>query len=211
MKRSTPFVATALALLCGAPAARADLIAWSYNWDRSPVSVASDSGNGSVALTNEPTKDATGSSDTVATNLKASSLAPASAPDTLTTGGNYALTLTLTDKASGQSGAVTFTGKLSGTFSKDSANITNAFSGALTQVLSLGVNTYTVTIGPYSPPGPPSASNFGSIAAHVDIQGGVVTGEKSPEPSTMLLSCLGVSLAGAAGWRKRRAGGLAVA
>ena len=204
MKRSTPFVATALALLCGASAARADLIAWSYNWDRSPVSVASDSGNGSVAFTNEPTKDATGSSDTVATNLKASSLAPASAPDTLNTKGNYGLTLTLTDKASGQSGAVTFTGKLSGTFSKDSANITNQFTGALSQILVLGVNTYTVTIGPYAPPGPPSASNFGSIAAHVDVLAGVGGAGSSPEPSALVLAGLGLAAAGASRWRKRR-------
>ena len=37
------------------------------------------------------------------------------------------------------------------------------------QALTLGGNKYTVTIGPYSPAGPPSASNAGSIAAHVDV------------------------------------------
>src|SRR5262249_16823776 len=115
MKRSTSLFAAAFALLAGAGAARADLIAWTYNWDRSPVSVASDSGNGSVSFTNEPTKHATGSSDTVATNLKANSLAPATAPDTISGAkGAYTLTLKLTDKDSGQSGTLTFTGKLSG-------------------------------------------------------------------------------------------------
>jgi hypothetical protein len=211
MKRSTPLFAAALALLAGAGAARADLIEWSYNWDRTPVSVTSDSGNGSVSFTNEPTKHATGSSDTVATNLKANSLAAVDKPDTISgSNGNYALTLKLTDKASGQSGTLTFTGKLSGSFSKDSANITNVFNGPLTQVLTLGVNTYTVTMGQYAPPGPPSASNFGSIAAHVDVQGSVVGAKNTPEPSTLVLSGLGLGLALAgAGWRKRRALALA--
>jgi hypothetical protein len=206
MKRSTVLYASVLALLAGAGGARADLIEWSYNWDRTPVSVISDTGNGSVSFTNEPTKHATGSSDTVATNLKANSLAPATAPDTISgSNGNYTLTLKLTDKASGQSGTLTFTGKLSGSLSKDSANITNQFTGLLTQPLVLGTNTYTVTLGQYAPPGPPSASNFGSIAAHVDVQGGVGSAQSTPEPSALLLSGLGLALAGGAGWRKRRA------
>jgi hypothetical protein len=205
MNRPTLFCASVLALLGGVGAARADLIAWSYNWDRTPVSVVSNSGNGSVSFTNEPTKDATGSSDTVATNLKANSLAAAAAPDAISgANGAYTLTLKLTDKASGQSGTLTFTGKLSGSFSKDSANITNTFGGPLTQVLTLGLNTYTVTMGQYAPPGPPSASNFGSIAAHVDVQGEVGSAQSSPEPSALLLSGLGLALAGGARWRKRR-------
>ena len=205
MKRSLTLLVPAFALLLGAGArARADQVQWTYNWDRSPVSVLSDSGNGSVLFTNEPTKQAVGSSDTVATNLKASSLAASSHPDTLTSSGAYKLTLTLTDTTSGQSGVLSFLGKLSGTFSKDNANITNAFTGALTGTLTLGKNTYTVTIGPYSPPGPPSASNFGSIAAHVDVQPGVVVA-KTPEPTSLVLGCVGLSLAGVSSWRKRRA------
>jgi hypothetical protein len=202
MKRSTPLAALALLLLAGARA-NADFIQWSYNWDRNPVSVLSDSGNGSVAFTNEPLKNATGSSDTVATNLKASSLAPASAPDTLTSTGNYSLTLTLTDTTSGQSGTATFSGKLSGTFSKDSANITNQFLSPTTVTLFLGQNSYVVTIGPYSPPGPPDSTNFGSIAAHVDASAIHIT-NTAPEPSTLLLGLFGLSGAGAFSWRKRR-------
>lgn len=201
MKRLNSVAALALLLVAGT-GARADFIEWSYNWDRNPVSVLSDSGNGSVAFTNEPLKNATGSSDTVATNLKANSLANANAPDRLNNTGAYSLTLTLTDKVSGQTGSLTFSGKLGGTFSKDSANVTNQFTGALSQSLFLGANNYTVTVGPYSPPGPPSASNFGSIAAHVDVS--TISIQKVPEPSTLLLAVLGLSGAGAASWRKRR-------
>ena len=103
MKRSTPVVALSLLLLAGARA-NADFIQWSYNWNINPISVLSDSGNGSVSFTNQPAQTASGNSDTVATNLKANSLAAPSSPDTLLNTGAYALTLALTDATSGQSG-----------------------------------------------------------------------------------------------------------
>jgi hypothetical protein len=196
MKRSTPVVALTLLLLAGARA-NADFIEWSYNWNINPISVLSDSGNGSVSFTNQPAQTASGSSDTVATNLKANSLADPSSPDTLNNTGAYTLTLSITDSASGQTGTATFAGKLSGSFSKDSANITNAFIGATTDTLVLGGNTYKVTIGPYSPPGPPDSTNLGSIAAHVEVTAGTgVISNVSPEPSTLLLGLFGLTGAG---------------
>jgi hypothetical protein len=183
--------------------ARADFIDWSYNWERNPVSVASGgAGTGGVSFTDEPTKMATGSSDIVATNIRVFSSATPQSPDTLPAGSNYVLKLTLTDKDSGASGTLTFSGTLSGTFSASNANVTNEFTGDLSQTLTLGSHLYTVTIGPYSPPGPPSASNAGSIAAHVDVQG--IQASESPEPSTMVLGCLGLTALGGAVWRKRR-------
>jgi hypothetical protein len=203
MKRSTPVVALSLLLLAGARA-NADFIQWSYNWNINPISVLSDSGNGSVSFTNQPAQTASGNSDTVATNLKANSLADPSAPDTLNGTGAYTLTLSLTDAASGQTGTASFSGKLSGSFSKDSANITNAFIGATTDVLTLGGNVYTVTVGPYSPPGPPDSTNLGSIAAHVAVapdSGGITN--FSPEPSSLLLGLFGLTGAGVLSRRKR--------
>jgi hypothetical protein len=202
MKRSTPLAALVLLLFAGARA-NADFIQWSYNWNINPISVLSDSGNGSVSFTNQPAQSASGNSDTVATNLKANSLASVASPDTLNSTGAYTLTLALTDTASGQSGTLTFSGKLSGSFSKDSANITNAFTGLTQQTLDLGGNAYVVTIGPYSPPGPPDSTNLGSIAAHVDVSK-IVTVASVPEPSTLLLGLFGLSSAGAISWRKKR-------
>jgi hypothetical protein len=204
MKRSTPFFALALLLVASA-GARADFIQWSYNWNIAPISVLSDSGNGSVSFTNQPAQNASGNSDTVATNLKANSLASPSTPDTLNSTGAYTLTLSLTDTASGTTGTLSFSGKLSGSFSKDSANITNSFNTPLQQQLFLGDNTYTVTIGPYSPPGPPDSTNLGSIAAHVAVTPTSGTIASVPEPSTLLLGLFGLSSAGAFSWRKRRA------
>src|SRR5262249_52064437 len=159
--------------------------------------------NGSVSFTNQPAQTASGNSDTVATNLKANSLAAPGSPDTLSGTGAYTLTLSLTDSTSGATGTLTFTGKLSGSFSKDSANITNQFNSPLQQQLFLGANTYTVTIGPYSPPGPPDSTNLGSIAAHVDVSPTVGVAAV-PEPSTLLLGLCGLTGAGAFSWRKRR-------
>jgi hypothetical protein len=103
-------LAAALAAVLGAvPAARADLIAWSYNWEPSTMSLAGDGGSGKITLTDQPAKNASGNSDTVATNLRVVSSAPTTSPDTFTHAA-YSLTLKLTDLASHQSGSVTFTG-----------------------------------------------------------------------------------------------------
>jgi hypothetical protein len=210
MKRLLHFSALALAgLFLAGTTARAGNIDWQYNWDRTPAAVLADApGTGGVSFTNEPTKNATNSSDVVASNLKVFSSATPDTPDKLSTNGGYTLTLTLTDVASGKSGVLTWNGKLTGTFSASSSNIANAFLSPLTQFLSLGNNTYTVTIGPYSPPGPPTASNSGSIAAHVEVSTSVVT--KTPEPTSMLLCLLGASFVGANSWRKRRQVALAI-
>jgi hypothetical protein len=177
-------------------------------------------GTGGISFTNEPQKAVTGSSDVVASNLKVFSSADPTSPDKLTSGGAYSFALVLTDKASGQVAQLTFTGKLSGTFSAGNANVTNAFTGQTVMVngqpvtgstVTLGNYNYTVTFpnNYYSPPGPPLASNSGSISAHVAVSaasgpGGGPGPATVPEPSTLVLSGLGLALMGAARWRKRR-------
>jgi len=190
-------------LLLGAPQAKAGLINWKYNWTPSSLAINADGGSGgNVTLTNEPLGSATGSSDVVATNIRTISSAPATAPDTMITQGNYTLTVQITDIDSGLAGSLAFTGKLGGTFSNVNSNVSNKFTGTLTKQLTLGDHTFTVTIGPYTPPGPPNASNAGSIAAHVDVSDLQI--EKVPEPSTMALALFGLSTVGAGWWRKRR-------
>src|SRR5207249_3547993 len=98
-----------------------------------------------LVLSNEPLGHAIGDSDIVATNIHAFSTASPDAPDVFTNRG-YSLSLTLKDTASGATGVFTFTGEFSGTLTSGSALITNAFTGLATQTLTLGNNTYTVTI-----------------------------------------------------------------
>jgi hypothetical protein len=210
MKRSLPLLASALLFFAGT-GARADQsapgpIAWTYNFTPSVNSVAADPpGSGGVSFTNEPTKSAINNSDVVVTNLRDFSTATTANPDKFSTNGAYSVTLVLTDSASGEHATLTFTGKLGGTFSANNSNITNTWTSQMPPPLTLGNNVYTVTVGSYTPPGPPSASNAGSISAHVSVA--PATGPPPvglPEPSALVLSFVGLSLAGAAGWRQRR-------
>jgi hypothetical protein len=185
-------------------------------WVNQVNAVAADSpGTGGVSFTNEPQKNVTGNSDIVATNLRVFSSADPTTPDKLSTNGAYSFALVLTDKASGQTAQLTFTGKLSGTFSAGNSNVSNQFTGqtvmvngvpVVGQTVTLGAFNYTVTFPSnyYSPPGPPLASNAGSISAHVSITPASIHPATTPEPSTLVLSGLGLGLMGVAGWRKRR-------
>jgi hypothetical protein len=199
----------AIVLLLGhGLSARAELVTWLYDFDRTPSFLTS--GTGGVTLTNEPGALAAGSSDIVATNIKVLSLAPASHPDILVNGA-YTLNLTLTDTASHASTTLIFHGILSGTFSSASSHILNAFTGATTQAATLGGNFYSVVLNGYSPPGPPTAANSGSISAHVTVRPGENI-HHTPEPSTMVMAGMGFGFVGLVSWgRRRRARSLAAA
>lgn len=211
MKRSLLLIASTAGLLgLSVVPARAGLIPaptaqWSYNFTPAQSFVSADPpGTGSVTFTNEPGKTATGSSDVVVSNLRVASTAPATSPDVLHKNGAYSFTLDLKDTASGASTMMNFTGKLGGSFSSANANVTNTFTGAKTQTWTAPNGlVYTVSLTGYTPPGPPTASNAGSISAHVSVSH-VIISNNSPEPSTLVLSGLGLAFAGAAAWRKRR-------
>jgi hypothetical protein len=207
MKRSLLAIALAAGLLSlgGTPAwavPTTTQVAWTYNFTPSQSFVNSNSGSGTVSFTNEPTKSATNTSDVVVTNLRVSSTASPTSPDTLNNAA-WKVSLVLTDSASGKSATFTFTGQLNGTFSSSNSNITNTFTGKTSYTVQLGNNNFTVSLVGYTPPGPPTASNAGSISAYVQVNPRI-SGNPSPEPSTLVLSCLGLGFAGFASWRKRR-------
>jgi hypothetical protein len=205
-KHSSPAragIAFALLLLTGA-SARADLIVWAYNWEPGTTKVAADgSGTGYVALTDEPSKAASGSSNTIVTNLRAFSTATEAKPDTFIHA-PVTFTLHLVDTASNQTGSVTFSGFLSGTLTANSANIKSTFTSPTTERVNLGGNQYTVTLGTYTPPGPPGVSNAGSLNAFVTVvPGGNGHISSAPEPSALLLASLALPGIGLSGWLRR--------
>jgi hypothetical protein len=158
-------------------------------------------------LKDEPANSANGSSNTVATNIRAVSTAGGKTP------ANFnqvpiSFTLKLTDIASSKSGSVTFSGSFSGTITKQNANVQLTFTSPKTETLTLGGNTYKVALGNYTPPGPPGAVNAGSLNAFVTATpGNNGGGGGTPEPATLSLACLAFPFVGLCVWRKRRAGG----
>jgi hypothetical protein len=131
-----------------------------------------------------------GGSDVVLSNLVLSSTAEPTAPDVID--GPYSLVMHLTDDTSGETGDLTFTGSLKGPVAKNSANVANTFDAPLTQTITLGGLLYVVTIGPYTPVGPPGGRQ-GAIGAHVSCV---------PEPGSMAL--LGVGALPLVGLLRRR-------
>jgi len=182
--------------------ARADLIPWAYNWSRSPDKIGADSpGTGYITLTDESLKTAVGSSDIVATNIHVFSTASPNTPDRFTAK-PYTLSLYLLDQTSGAFTTLSFSGHFDGTLTATSANISNTFTGQLTQNVVLGANLYTTTIGAYTSPGPPGASNSGSISAHAEVTVQPMPIIATPEPSTLALSGLALPCLGIVLWRR---------
>jgi hypothetical protein len=184
------------------PAARADYIPWEYKWTNSPLIIPADPpGKGYVQLTNVSKLNAppgtliqaAGDTDLIATNISVHSKAPLDSPDNLSPT-KYTLTLFILDDNSGKSGTLSFTGELYGSFSSLSSSLKNTFLGDKTQTLVLGNDLYTVNIGPYLKPGPPGSSAPGGIGADATVT--VTKLQQTPEPSALLLACIGLPLAG---------------
>jgi hypothetical protein len=209
MKRPTTTLFTALFAVAAFSMSqvRADFVPWSYNWEPSALSVkAGGASTGGLSFTDEPIKHADGTSDIVVTNIRAFSSASRSKPDVFTNAA-ISFSLVLKDELSNQTATLKFSGLFNGTISATSANVRFTPTVPLIETVKLGGHTYTVNLGNYAPPGPPDASNAGSISAHVgvdEIVHGGGGGGQAPEPSTLLLSCLGLSGLGIAGWRKLR-------
>jgi hypothetical protein len=166
-----------------------------------------------ILLSNEPSVPEAATSDIVATNISVISSAVRNHEDlfldggsSATSNGGFALRLNIKDLGSGAETGLDFHGRFVGNVSSTSANLDvlwdNDYSQATPLVFTLGNSEYSVFLRHYSPPGPPSAGLKGGITFHVDAR--PLDVQKAPEPSTMVLSCVGLSLMGLAGWRKRR-------
>lgn len=186
-------------------AARADYM-WGYNWEPSAGKVyANSGGSGYLTLTDEPANSATGSSNTVVTNIQAVSTAASSNPATF----NHvpiSFALQLTDPSATKPANLTFSGYFSGNITANSSNVQLTFSSPTSATVTLGGATYAVMVGTFTPPGPPGASNSGSLNAFVTVTPVNGNGHTSgtPEPGALTLACLAFPFAGLWGWRKRR-------
>jgi hypothetical protein len=218
MKRSSValFTGAVAALLFAGPSARADFIQWRYNWTPSTLKVISDTADTSfVQLTNEPigkpSVQVSGDSDIQMTNVKVVSDAPRATPDIFTASEPVNFTLRLTDVASGAFTDLLFKIKFLGDVSADSSRLRldPASTATTFSNIRLGNSIFNIDSVDYTPPGPPGSDNSGSISASVTVR--PVDINKVPEPSTMVLSVVGLSVLGLSSWRKRRQKALATA
>jgi hypothetical protein len=174
-----------------------------YSWSRSPdVLLADAPGTGYITLTDEPMQSALGNSDVVATNLRTFSTASRANPDVFTAT-PYQLGLTLVDGDSNQTATLTFTGQIDGELTAGSSKLDNMFTSPTVQSVVLGENRYTVSMGAWSPPGPPDSTNSGSISAHAEIS--IESIMTLPEPGSLVLAGMAAGVIGIVGWRRRSA------
>jgi hypothetical protein len=195
---------------------QADLIQWSASGSAvestqglSYIGIDEPWSKGGVYMSNGPKTNGTNSGSVLLTMLK--TYDDNTSGENLGTGinvqGNYDLHLGLRDLASGASGSPIFHGSLVANFGFNGGEITNTFLGSTTQTLALGKNLYTVTVGPFIPPGSPTDLNTGmggtpgSISASIAVQPQT---NSTPEPSSLLLACLGLPWLGLTVWRRRK-------
>jgi hypothetical protein len=219
MKRLFPLVASAVVWMACAGAAHADPIpapnaSWTYNFTPSTNQVLATDKKSGVSLTNQVTQPGQGTSDVVATSVGAFSASTAQVG--FGSGGAYSVSLLLTDTASGTHATFTFNGQFGGSLSGSNSKVTNtilggtvsspfgtvAFTGPQAPTVSLGNFNYSVDLNHYTPPGPPSENLTGSIGGTVTVT--TLGVAQVPEPSTIVLSVVGLTLLGGTTWRKRR-------
>jgi PEP-CTERM motif len=229
-------------LLIAAGNALAD-VHYSYEWEPNPTVIHSDPvflpmampvgaphpwpppdwGKGAITMTDPPMQHADGSTNVIAAYLSTHSETPSWIKAHFTDA-PYSLRLFLRDDENGKSGYLVFTGLLNGTLWNQGAKITNQFTGQTTKSLILGLDVFTVKIGPDVPPGGPGSRHPGEIeatitehflepppvvlpmlgSAPVFAAARISDPQDTPEPSTMLLMGVGSAFVGVMGWNRRR-------
>jgi len=218
MKRSLSLFTAALALaLTATTQSQATPFSYTYNWAASPIAIPA--GTGGVTLTNGTPITTSLETDTAATNLTVFSAAATGSPDVIVPpppgGSNYSLAVTLTDSAGAGTGTITFTGLLLGQLTHDSSTLTNSITSSTDDTgthagqtfgsVTFDGTQYTVSYNGFAAPGPEAQHNVGSLSFHISFAPAIGGGPSpSPEPSSMVLGCLGLSFLGGVVLRARR-------
>jgi hypothetical protein len=205
-----------LALAAAAPV-QAEPTHWSYTSSADPNPVRPDNWSPTKTLDGLWFKGFTNPQDQVgsANILTLGIVAP---PDAMTfTQKPFSLQLSILDKQSQHTGNLSFAGFFNGSIDPvgKTATITPSFLNA-TQTVTLGLNTYSVTISPFAPmsyttlsptdvgPGSGGSSAFiGGLHAQVDVS--PAFGSSTPEPTGLALAGMGLVTVAGAFWRRRRA------
>ncbi len=182
--------------------ARADYIAeFNFTPDKTTLYSTNDPTLGKITLSNESPAKAEGNTTLIATNITtwASPTTDIAKNPAVFQNVGFTLTLYVTDFASGKSNQMYFSGQFNGTLSQGSAQLVETPTSPVTQTQTIGNHTYTVTVGPYVPPGNPTSGTVGSLGAVATI-----TVSSVPEPSAFVLAVLGLVTVGGGWWYHRR-------
>ena len=210
MSRTFRFLlSTAFALVLTAGSAKAVPTEWYDDWSTTTPSLTS----GLSTITIKPDKFPSppvppynlGSSGVTAAQLTVASTQNNGTPDSFA-GKTITLKLKLVDVDSGTPGFFSFTfqyGPIS-TLAKQTSHLEDLkyLSGDIGAGQSIGGNVYTPIKWSYAWPGIPKDGTNGRISFTISVS--PVDIQKAPEPSTMLLSCVGLSVLGLRAWRRRR-------
>jgi hypothetical protein len=209
MNRLLTRFGTAVLVLLAAAASpiRADYLNWTYtsnpNVPGIAVNATATTGGASVSLTNFNTPQAGNTSiPVIAYVTNTSATTPVVFGPTSDVPTSYNLALTITDKTTGDSGTLNFTGTLNGALTATTSSVVASFTPVTSNSLTLDGHTYTVTIPPTTLAAPTSPQQ--DIRASVSVSnGGGTTGGSTPEPTRLVLGSLGFSCFGLGCWWKR--------
>jgi len=192
---------------------RADYLNWTYTatFQVPTITVNTPSNGGAtVALTDYGTPQPGGTSIAVqAYETTSSSTTPISFNNL-----KYDLALKITDSATHDSGTLHFTGSLTGSLTATTSTVLDSFTPVASNSLTLDGHTYTVKIPTVTlaPPTSPQQNVLASVSVANASPGGVTPGSPppppsngTPEPTSLLLGSLGISILGIGRlWKSRR-------
>lgn len=183
--------ALALALIAYVSAgAQASPITFTYDWSPSSPSVSGQANMNAIDFSNQAANTVT----TTQALGNASSISVANSTSDTLNNAAYSLGVKITDGT--LSGNVSFNGELNGTITNGIVNkLTNTLISPATQNLILGGDKFAVTLTSFVPPNPFGAGNkpggFGFEITAAPGGSGTPPPNNVPEPTTLLLSCLG--------------------
>ena len=195
----------AVLALFGESRARAG-INFTYDWTSSPPSFITgnpgNTGNVQIATPVDATVPATVGGPSV--SIPAATLSTTvGTGSTDTYNASFSLILKLTDGVSNTMKSLTFNGTVAGTLTTTTSSLFANFSNPLTQTLTFGNLVYSVTIDPSSLHLPtPGAQSLGQINAKVSVTS--TSPSTTPEPSSLVLGAIALSMAGLARRRRRK-------
>jgi hypothetical protein len=168
---------------------------WSYNWTPSALHITADgnSANNYIQVISESTGLAQGSASIGVASLPTFSTAKSSSPATFTNV-PFSLNLTVTDTKTNNQNNLKFSGVFNGWLTASQAYLTWTPTSSMNQSATLSGHNYSVALYVTSPTTPGSLVSA-SITAVVTTH---------PEPSTLVLSGLGVGGLCWRAWRRRR-------